>query len=329
MDVDGIKNEYLKRKPSYECLEKEVEFILNREMKRYGISIQPLEKRVKKLDSLLDKIKRKSETGVTVESLDEIVDICGIRVICLFLSDIKRIGSLIEKTFRVESKDDKLLSKPKEEFGYFSVHYVCKLPRGIKGPRYDDIKELRFEIQVRTVAMHVWSTISGEIEYKSALSVPSHLKRDFYALSGLFYLADLHFELFFRSSRDSRESEEQKDYRTKAVMGEEINLDTVTTYLKQCYPERTHSDASVVSKLVEELVASGYRTIGELNNHLRCSKSAFEQYEKEHPLVDVGKFSDVGVVRVSLSIANKKYLESRMLSKSMLKRYSIFRKYLK
>lgn len=329
MDIAGIKDEYLKRKPNYERLEKEVEFILNQEMKSFAISIQPLEKRVKKLDSLLDKIKRKNENGVAVESLDEIVDVCGVRVICLFLSDIERIGNIIENTFRVESKDDKVLSKPKAEFGYFSVHYICKLPKDIRGPRYDDIKELQFEIQVRTVAMHVWSTISREIDYKSVLSVPSHLKRDFYALSGLFYLADLHFELFFRSSRDSRKSEEQKDYKTKAVRGEEINLDTVTTYLKQHYLDRTHSDASVVSKLVEELVASGYRTIGRLGADLRRSGSVFKRYEREHPPAGVRKFSDVGVVRVSLSITNEKYLKSRMLSEAMIKRYSEFKKYLK
>jgi len=52
--------------------------------------------------------------------------------------------------------------------------------------------------------MHAWSIISHYLDYKTPNAVPSELKRDFNALSGLFYVADQHFEMFFKSSKASR-----------------------------------------------------------------------------------------------------------------------------
>ena len=57
------------------------------------------------------------------------------------------------------------------------------------GPRYDNIAVLPFEIQVRTIAMDAWANVSHHLDYKSDKDVPAELRKDFYALSGLFYLA--------------------------------------------------------------------------------------------------------------------------------------------
>ena len=49
-----------------------------------------------------------------------------------------------------------------------------------------------FEIQVRTIAQDAWDSVSHYLDYKNN-SIRDELKRDFYALSGLFYVADTHF----------------------------------------------------------------------------------------------------------------------------------------
>jgi ppGpp synthetase/RelA/SpoT-type nucleotidyltranferase len=320
MDLDVIKKEYSKRKDKYERLKNEVIYIIKEELEAANIPYHMLEGRVKPLDSLLAKAQRQT-TGQNITDIDEIVDICGVRVICLFLSDVEKIGKIIEEKFSIESKDDKVLSKPQEEFGYLSVHYIGKLPSSFCGTRYDEIKNLRFEIQLRTIAMHVWSTISHYLDYKSPHSVPSHLRKDFYSLSALFYLADSHFELFFRKGQESRLLVNKKAHDIPAMTGQEINLDTLATYLKQKFPEREHCEPDIVSDLVEELVAAGYTTIGELDTDLQRSMDAFILYEKKYPPADdayepIG-FADVGVVRIALEILNDKSVDKA------------FRKYLK
>jgi ppGpp synthetase/RelA/SpoT-type nucleotidyltranferase len=72
------------------------------------------------------------------------------------------------------------------------------LPDNYTGPRYEDLKGLKAEIQIRTIAMDAWSNVSHYLEYKTPEAAPSSLRKDFYALSALFYLADTHFELFFQ-----------------------------------------------------------------------------------------------------------------------------------
>ncbi len=333
MDLDTIKAEYSKRKDKYEKLKEEVKYIIEEKLKTADIPYHLLDGRIKPLDSLIAKAQRQT-SGQELASIDDIVDICGVRVICLFLSDVEKIGKIIEEKFSIESKDDKVLSKPLEEFGYLSVHYVGKLPASYSGPRYDEIKNLRFEIQLRTITMHAWSTISHYLDYKSPHSVPSNLRKDFYFLSALFYLADSHFELFFRKGQESRQLIEKKAHDIPAMTGQEINFDTLATYLKQKFPSRKHAekpDPEEISKLVEELVAAGYTTIGEIDADLQRSMHAFTLYEKKYPPKDTKthkpiKYADVGVMRVSLAIANKEFHKRRKRSYPGLES---FRKYLK
>lgn len=330
MDVDAIKKEYLKRRVRYGKLKEEILYIIEGELKKVHIPYHTIEGRVKTLDSLIAKVERKSEEGA-IDRLDEIVDICGVRIICLFLSDIDKIGKIVEEKFKIRSKDDKILSKPQEEFGYFSAHYVCTLPESFSGPRYDELKGLKFEVQVRTIAMHAWSTVSHYLDYKSSISVPSIIRKDFYALSGLFYLADSHFELFFRNSQQSRQRVEQKGHKIGNIQGEEINFDTLATYLKRKFPNRKRGGTVGISNLVEELISSEYSTVAEIDRDIERSKVAFKHYEKDYPPVGDKGYSDLGVVRISLSIANKRFLNKRRKkpSSTLCRRYRALRKYLK
>jgi ppGpp synthetase/RelA/SpoT-type nucleotidyltranferase len=79
---------------------------------------------------------------------------------------------------------------------YQSVHFVGRIHPSRSGPRYDSIKGQRFEIQVRTILMDAWANVSNYLDYKSDRSIPSELRRDFFALSGLFYVAEQHLEPF-------------------------------------------------------------------------------------------------------------------------------------
>ncbi len=311
MDLDTIKSEYSKRKQGYEKLKTEIIYILENKLKAANIPYHMIDGRIKELDSVIAKAQRNAP-GQEFEDIDKIIDICGVRIICLFLSDIEKIGLLIEKTFDVEDKDDKVLSKSESEFGYLSVHYVGKLPSDFSGPRYNDIKDLRFEIQVRTIAMHSWATISHYLDYKSPHSIPSELRKDFQALSALFYLADSHFELFFRKGQESKQIVEKKAKKASGIADEEINLDTLSIYLKRKFPDREHASIDYIPFLVEELVVAGYTTIGELDEDLQRRMKAFSLYEEKYPPTDIEtgeptRFTDDGVVRVALSIANKKF----------------------
>jgi len=306
MELDGMREEYDRRLESYEKLETEVKYVLEHKMFRDRIPYHQVTGRIKEFDSFI----QKANVMETSEPFEDIEDICGVRVICLFLSDLNRIGKIIESNFNILKKDDKIYSEP-DAFGYLSVHYIGSLPEIFKGPRYDDLKKFKFEIQLRTIAMHAWATISHYLDYKSTLAIPSHLRKDFNALSAMFYVADEHFEMFFKSSEEDKRITEGK-ISTPELEMEEINYNTLEAYLISTYQDRKHNDKSKdISGLVEELSRSGYKTIKQLDEILNRSKKAFETFEKEHSEGgEIKRFWDIAVVRISLGIADERFLQN-------------------
>lgn len=315
-DTD-VKSQYNTLSIQFEKLKQEAIYTLEYKIRNANIPIHMIEGRIKTLDSILGKAKR-----MDIQSpFEDIHDICGVRVICLFLSDLEKIEGILNDTFEVMKKDDKIQSKQQDQFGYLSIHYMCKFPKSLAGPRYDDLKNLQFEVQVRTIAMHAWATISHYLDYKSPESIPSELKKDFQALSGLFYVADSHFELFMKSSLTVRQEANERIKSGSNLSNEEINFDTLIVFLRQKYPDRIDSDTEPISELAVELANSGYKSLADLNQDLDKSSRAFDYYETSFPPGseydpeynpdEDHRYSGVGVVRTSLSIVNPVYLKMR------------------
>jgi len=290
----------------YVRLKEEALFILEPAIQEADIKCHSIPSRIKTCKSFLEKVQRREPTN----HIEEITDIVGIRIICLFLSDIDRIAQLIRETFLVVSEDSRVEGADVSSFGYMSVHFVVKMKPECTGPRYHGITNIPFEVQVRTIAMDAWASVSHHLDYKSDKAVPEDLKRDFYALSGLFYVADKHFEMFYRSSRISREqmSEFFEGASVQEKAQQEINLDSLKAYLHKKLSARRHADADSLSYLVDELLTIGYRTIGEIDQMLDRTVNAFARCEaRNSPFIADGQFSDVGVVRVSASLNDEKY----------------------
>ncbi|HVG32759.1 MAG TPA: hypothetical protein VM911_06755 [Pyrinomonadaceae bacterium] len=306
MNVEALRREFRAREHIYKHLEGEALFILNKAIEHSAIKIHSVSSRIKNLDAFLDKAQRKQLEN----PLGEIQDIVGLRVVCLFLSDINRIVNIIRDSFFILNEDNKIEDTNVSSFGYMSVHFIVTIKKEHSGPRYDPIANVSFEIQVRTIAMDAWANVSHHLDYKSDNDVPSDLRKDFYALSGLFYVADKHFEMFYRVSKQSKkEMEELFEVASPEIKAlQEINLDSLTAYLRAKLPDRKHSDPKSVSTLVDELLRAGYTSIGEIDRLVDSAQEALEHYEKDHPpSIGIRKFADVGAVRISVKLADDSY----------------------
>ncbi len=324
MTSQEVEREYNTRQDQYKRLKDEVIFILERALKDRNIHYDSIYGRVKDFASLQKKIERNE----TKEPFQEIHDICGIRVICLFPSHLKLIDGVIKENFEVKEIDNKISSKPAESFGYLSVHYKAILPKSCSGLRYDDLKEVKFEIQLRTIAAHAWCAISHHLDYKHPNAIPAPLQKQFHALSALFYLADDNFESLYKASVKARKEAEQKDL--EQIGKEEINYDTLDAYLKKKFPDRQPAPPQHISLLSEELYRAGYRTIADLDKKLSGTEPAVNKVEDEICGKGIRGFHNVGVARNALSIVDENYENNRL---SPLKNLEIprkeFRKYVK
>lgn len=301
----SLRSDYGRVKSDFEELEKEAKYILQKQLTRKKIKYYAIPSRIKTFKSFEDKTIRKELS----KPLQQIKDILGIRVICLLRSDLARISKLIKQSFDVVEEDCKWDTNEISTFGYLSSHLIARLPQKCSGPRYDHLKKLRFEIQLRTLAMDAWATLSHYLDYKKDVDVPTELKKDFYALSGLFYVADTHFDLFYKQ-RELEKRRIRKGFLGKSVSSRELNLDTLNYYLSNRFPGRIHLGLRYTSDLLYQLSLAGYRTILELETDIKRGFGYFCKYERKHPPAG-GKYLAVGVVRVILSRVNPKFRKIR------------------
>jgi len=295
-----IKEQYDRHLVRNQSLLEEVVFILREKIDEAGIKIHAIEHRLKTLDSTVDKCERKHLVDV-----ENLIDVVGARIVCLFRSDISKVRKLVSENFEVVGVDDKV-STNTGPLGYMSVHYSCRIPSHYTGPRYSKTAGVTFEIQLRTLCMHAWAAVSHYLDYKGDWDVPEELKRSLSALSGLFYLADNQFEQFYDARQQSKEFAERGD-----VTRDEINLDTVDAYLKRRFSDRAQG-GDFSSKLVQELKQAGYNSLTEVEALVDRAYPAFEAFEADHPPSGSPRFQAVGAVRLTLSILSDEFNALRM-----------------
>ena len=185
-----ILEDYKKQRDDFVQLGDVVHTMLSDITKELGLTVLAIEHRVKEERSLAGKLERK---GDSYNTLEDITDILGCRVICFLADEIDKIGKKVEERFVVdwENSSDKRAIIKADAFGYLSLHYICSLPFGEKWP--DAICGKKFEIQIRTILQHAWSAIEHDIGYKSDFGVPRDISRQFARLAGLLELADDEF----------------------------------------------------------------------------------------------------------------------------------------
>ena len=185
-----ILEDYRKQREYFVKLGDTVHDMLSNITKELGLTVLAVEHRVKEEKSLAGKLERK---GDGYNTLEDITDILGCRIICFLSDEIDKIGKKVEESFVVdwENSSDKRAIIKEDAFGYLSLHYICSLPFGDKWP--DEICGKKFEIQIRTILQHAWSAIHHDIGYKSDFGVPREIKRQFARLAGLLELADDEF----------------------------------------------------------------------------------------------------------------------------------------
>lgn len=306
-DTEAIRAEYFSKQTLYQRLTDETAFILSDGLSRAGITAFDIKKRVKEFDSFLKKIMRYE---IYENFFDRIEDIAGARVVCLYRSDLEKVESVIRENFKVASAKIRTRENPSREFGYVSDDFIVKLKDELHGPRYDDLKPLKCEIQARTILMDAWAAVSQHLDYKQDQDIPTAMKRDFYALVGLFHIADSEFEILRRAREDSIGLLASTSSRGEFKLNNELNLDTVNAYLRWRFPGRRGAPSDEISKLITDLTQGEYTNFQKIDSSVTRYGRVFQEYEKLNPPFSVDrKFSSVGALRTVLCIASNRFCE--------------------
>ncbi|MGI4727017.1 MAG: GTP pyrophosphokinase [Janthinobacterium lividum] len=190
---ESILDDYKKNKKTYHAYRERIINLLNDLLSTESIVVHQLVGRTKSLESLSKKIDDKNSK---YSSINDITDIVGIRIITYLESDINSIAELIEKEFikDLENSVDKRKLQA-DRFGYKSLHVVVSLNDSRTNLKeYKRYKELKCEIQIRSILQHAWAEIEHDLGYKGEISVPDQYKRSFNRVSALLETADNEFD---------------------------------------------------------------------------------------------------------------------------------------
>lgn len=300
----GIANEFKK------SLVDQIERVLMESDITLGV---PIESRVKDLDSLMEKLERKE---IDIEKVSDLDDLIGLRVILLFKRDLDLVTKCLKETFIILHEEDKLDVLEEDKFGYQSRHYIIKVPdEWLKLPTYSKFGEFKAEIQVRTLAQHIWAAASHKLQYKHEKSVPPQLRRAINRASAVLEVIDLEFEriLIDRGSYiDSISSNENKE-----IHDEQLNVDNIKLIAERMLPPENKSGTENYERLLSELTLNNIRTThqlievinSKLADILKEDKKRVNTKRKEiakgvavtdRDRIEVGVFyNHVGLIRVS------------------------------
>lgn len=125
--------------------------------------IHHIEKRLKSLDSLIEKMDRLNIPMTLQDAQDHIHDIAGVRVICNYLEDLYTMERLLlsQNDVQIIQRED-YIKEPKAS-GYRSLHVIVTIPVYLSRGAI----QVPVEIQFRTVAMDMWASLEHELKYKA------------------------------------------------------------------------------------------------------------------------------------------------------------------
>lgn len=179
-----------------------------------------------------------------------------------------------------------------DKFGYRSLHYVLTL----KGNRsklteYKKFKNIKVEIQIRTILQHSWAEIEHDIGYKGETEIPDFAKRTFYRIAALLETADIEFVKLKEILRNY-----ENQLSAKIISSPEsvkIDRDSLISFIEsnelvkkidkeianKCNVPLQDDYETYIGELIESLKKQKIDTIQKLKNKLELEKNnIFNKY---------------------------------------------------
>ena len=185
------------------------------------VPIADVTSRLKEFDSLRTKMLG-DNLELTVENMENYMnDIAGIRIVCFFESDLKKIIDCVKSDEDIKVlKIKDFITTPKDS-GYSSYHMIVSVP--VRDYLNNEIIDVKAEIQIRTMAMDLWASLEHKVRYKSLFKISDARKKDIALASSL--TKDLDNELNTMVEKLGRNGKRNTNYNLVGVNGVDKVID--------------------------------------------------------------------------------------------------------
>jgi putative GTP pyrophosphokinase len=300
-----IIRRFLQVRRDYEHLCAEVEYILRKKIADRGIETSSITSRAKTLNSFLEKLQRKHYDS----PFEQVTDLAGTRVVCLYHSDIAKVAEIIHSEFVVAEDIDTIEELGTNQFGYGARHFIVRLGKSSSGARYDDLKQFACEVQVRTVVQDAWAIIQHHMIYKRESQMPTQLQRKLNSLAGLFETVDDQFERIRKEREVYLEEVRESAEEPITFLKNELNLDSFKEYLKWSFPDRAIESWDGQARYVfDAIVKAGYKTLRDVDNIAKNTaamrKAIIKEFGENIKKAEDGTVPSVMEIAIALSLSS-------------------------
>lgn len=286
-----IYEQYLREKDIYKIFGEKIKILVKELMDINGINYQSITCRTKDEKSLLNKLERKK---YKYKDLKEISDISGIRIITYYSDSVDKVAQIISEQFEVDTENtiDKRKALDPDRFGYLSLHYVVSLKKDrLNLPEYSMFKDLKLEIQIRSISQHTWAEIEHDLGYKSEIGLPKDIRRDFYRLAGLLELVDKEFieirdklENYKKDLEIKIREDKEEIFIDDVSLSSYINVSSNILELNKRISESINgtfiSTSDLIESTVKELKWVGFQTIKDIDIEIEKNKEGIYNLAK-------------------------------------------------
>ena len=144
------------------------------QMKHRRNPIHHMQSRMKTIQSMMEKLRRKQCELSIGSAVEHLTDIAGVRVICSYLRDVYAVANLLisqDDVQLVRLRD--YIQTPKEN-GYQSLHLIVEVPVFLAEGRV----LVHVEVQIRTIAMDFCASLEHSLRYNAHEGVPEEISAE-------------------------------------------------------------------------------------------------------------------------------------------------------
>jgi ppGpp synthetase/RelA/SpoT-type nucleotidyltranferase len=260
-DVEQARERWTAERPQYEAFGQLVAQRLRDSLKPVGVWFQ-VEARAKTIDSLVKKLLTKQHH--TFESLPDKV---GARVIIRYRADVDKVIERVRTLFDSNEPENKEKLLGTDRVGYLSVHLDnVRLHQNDGDAAQYPPGTFWVELQVRTLAQHLWSEMSHDTVYKNEemiAQLDADVRRRVSLMAGQIEVADrefdrLNMELSTRVAVRLLQVLEQHYY---TVASQRPNLELSVEVLDALMPLVPQDDVAAFASRLNEFLSAKHSVI--------------------------------------------------------------------
>jgi ppGpp synthetase/RelA/SpoT-type nucleotidyltranferase len=279
-NIEELIEKFRQSRELYENLVHEMKYTLTAKLGELSLEIETISGRVKDEGSLRKKLNR--DKYQECKNLSDIPDLAGVRILCLYDSDFEEISNSISFILDVKSCENKVNDLGIDKMGYRDIQFIVQFGSNYGGPRYDPLKGMNCEIQLRTVLQDAWAILSHHLVYKNEQSIPDRLKRDLNNVTSLLEIAQGVFENVKIKRREYLNHISNLEEEPKAFLDLPIDYDSLFAYSKWKYPQLPVNE-EITNLLLRDLDRSTFKTLLDIDHSVNMAKPAVDAYKYENP----------------------------------------------